>query len=222
MHKEWMTIAITLGALAPALATAQPAFFDDFDGPDLLPHWERPNPSHWEYDVSGGMLHVRDLLFPIVTMEAHFEPLGDFRLDAWMGWELEPAAQHDELLVSVENASGETMAQFGLSHLDGTPRFLAWVPGHGGSARTPPSPGLHQFTIERTGSRFEFHLNGEYFGSVTPGEVAPVSTVSFFLRKPFPGDMNPKHIDRVVVVPAPAGVALAAACAFVWTRRRHP
>jgi len=82
-------------ALCPAAALAQPVFFDDFDGPDLLPHWERTDPSRWEYDLSGGMLNVTGLFWPGIphlggndaVIAASFDWQSDFRVDAWMGWD---------------------------------------------------------------------------------------------------------------------------------------
>src|SRR5436189_2097491 len=88
-------VCMLLGFLCPATALAQPVFFDDFDGDILLPHWSRPPPSEWAYNVSNSMLNVTGLFYPsspksqgnYAAIGTAFAPQADFRVDVWMGWE---------------------------------------------------------------------------------------------------------------------------------------
>lgn len=58
------TASVALMVFWPALAGAQTVFFDDFTGPELLPHWSTPPAWHWDYNFNNGMLNVTDLHFP--------------------------------------------------------------------------------------------------------------------------------------------------------------
>jgi hypothetical protein len=228
MLMRWTGLVAAV-ALWPVAALAQPVFFDDFDGPDLLPHWSVPPPENWEYNVSGGMLNVTDLHFPgiphlesnFATIRASFETQTDFRLDVWMGWDREPAEQYDELAVGVMSPTGGIMAEFGLRYPGGPPVIGASA-GAGSIRVPPPPPGMYQFTVTRIGSEFEFYLDGEHFGSLPDEFWLPAGGVRFFFSKPFPGEMNPYHVDRVRVVPTPgAVVVVSAVCVLACARRRR-
>jgi hypothetical protein len=211
-------------------ALAQPVFFDDFDGPDLLPHWSVPPPENWEYNVSGGMLNVTDLHFPgiahleanFATIRASFEHQLDFRVDAWMGWDRPPAEQYDELRLSVIGPSGGILVEFGLFSPGGPAEIIAATTGSGDLRAPPPPPGIYQFTIARTAAQFDFYLDGDHFGSLPDsGEVTPAAGIRFFFSKPFPGEMNPYHIERVGVVPAPGAFAVSVMYLIACGRRRR-
>jgi hypothetical protein len=228
MRGTMIGAAIALWGSSPL--AAQPVFFDDFDGPDLLPHWRTPPPQNWDYNVSGGRLNVTDLHFPGIahlesnysTIRTSFDPQGDFRIDVWMGWQHEPSTRYDELALTVTNAAGGHMASFGLRYPGGPPLVRASATSAGSVSISPPSPGIHQFTIAREGAIFDFYLDGEHFGSLPDhGEVDPVAGMQIFFSKPFPGDMNPKYIERVLVVPAPAVLTLSIPCALLAARRRR-
>ena len=231
MTARWKGLAAILTAafvsLWPAAGAAQPVFFDDFDGDELLPHWVTPDPSEWKFSVSDSQLHVEDLFRPSVpklsannaSIGAFFEPQMDFRMDVWMGWEREPAPRWDELVVEVHVGSA-IMAQFGLA-APGAPPAIVAAAGAGGIFAPPPPPGIHQFTIARTGSVFDFYLDGDHFGSLPDMFGFPADAVVFFFSKPFPGEMNPKHIDRIRIVPAPGALIVAAVCVIACARRRR-
>lgn len=210
-------------------ASAQPVFFDDFDGPDLLPHWRTPDPSHWEYSVSDSQLHVTGLFFPAIphlggnfaAIGASFEPQRDFRVDAWMEWE---AGDNPHGLALQMTAGGVTgIAEFAYSNqgiaLD--PVLIAGTGTEGVIAPAPP-PGMYRFTISRVGSQFEFYLDGELFAALPDRFGTPADSVVFdFLGPNPPGAFGPFHIDRVLVVPAPGVLAALGAVALTCARRRR-
>ena len=225
--KKSLSIALLWSlALCPAAALAQPVFFDDFDGSELLPHWGQPDPSRLEYNVSGGMLHVTELLFPSVAkLEANFAIIGarytpqtDFRMDVWMGWE-NPTEPWNELRLTAVGPSGELFANFGMRHLVGEPPEIIAGVTTGFVAAPAPPPGMYQFTIARTGSQFDFYLDGDPFGSLPDTFGIPAAGVSIFFSKPFPGEMNPYHIDRIRVIPAPGALISFAPAALACAAR---
>jgi len=222
------TIPLALLGCWCSVAAAQPVFFDDFDGPDFLPHWRVPPPENWEYNISGGRLNVTDLHFPGIAhlesnfarIQTSFEAQSDFRIDVWMGWEREPFAPYDELFARVTGPSGGIMAEFGLVY-PGGPAEVAAATGAGKVSIPPPPPGIYQFTIARTDSQFDFYLDGDHFGSLLDPYGLPAAGLTIWFSKEFPGEMNPKHVDRVRVIPAPGVLAPLIAWAPAWARRRR-
>lgn len=218
---------LTLSALWSAAASAQPVFFDDFDGPDLLPHWRAPDPSHWEYDVSGGMLNVTGLFYPgiphlggnFAAIGASFVPQTDFRVDAWMGWE----AGDDPHGIAIQMlAAGVTaVAEFKYSDEEpGRPPIL--IAGSGTEAVTAPAPppGLYQFTIARIDAEFEFYLDGSLFARLPDRRGRLADTVAFdFLGPNPPAQLGAFHIDRVLVVPAPGVLLVSLSLSLACVRR---
>ena len=200
---RWLATALLAGAFGAA-ASGQTVFFDDFEGNALLPHWNQPPPSHWEYNVSNSMLNVTGLFYQFAPpypgsgawISAVYAPQEDFRVDAWMGWE-----QGEALSFSVHGTSAY------IAYLDGVV-VVAWVDGQVAGVHALPSPGVHQFTITRTGARFEFYLDGLLFGSVTSGPTTPAVGVGFGFRDWSPGAAGPFYVDRVRVVPSPAVFAI--------------
>jgi hypothetical protein len=235
MFLRWTVIAAAGGMAlwagsCPPASVAQPVFFDDFDGDKLLPHWRTPaDPSSWEYDVSGGMLNVTDLHFPSVPhlggnfaiISALFEPQMNFRMDVWMGWD-DPPRQTDQLRIGITGPlGGGIMAEFGLMDLGAPPAIVA-AAGAAGVIAPPPPPGLHQFTIARTGSLFDFYLDGDHFASLPDtGAITPAGGLFIWFAKPFPAEMNPYHVDRVRVVPAPGTLFVSSLCLLACARRRR-
>ena len=189
-----------LAVLWPMAASGQTVFFDDFEGNALLPHWLQPPPSHWEHTVSNSMLNVTGLFHQFAPpypgsgawISAVYAPQADFRVDAWMGWE-----QGEGLSFSVLGPSAS------ISYSDGVV-LVAEVGGQVAGVHPLPSPGVHQFTITRTGARFEFYLDGLLFGSVASGPTTPAEGVAFGFSEWSPGAAGPFYVDRVRVVPAPA------------------
>jgi hypothetical protein len=216
---------------APA-AVAQPAvFFDDFDGNDLQPHWGVPPAWHWEYNVSNSMLNVTGLFYPSQShpplsanyayITAPFAPQSDFRMDVWMGWE---AGQMPHRLTAIVGGAGGSpyLARFGFrNEFPGTdPSIYAAVGGGGGPVSMPaPSPGIYQFTISRTGSLFNCYFNGVTFATFQDSSGISAASIVFEFVGPHPGTLGVLHVDRVLVVPAPASFLGVLALLFLRAHR---
>jgi len=223
-----MTLVLSLVAFLPAPARAEPVFFDDFDGDDLLPHWSRPPDDYWEYNVSGGMLNVTDLLYPSnpkspanwVLIEASFAPQTDFRADIWMGWEAGDPPQ--ELALYILGSQGQIIAQFGYYE----DSWRGQVIGAGASNQAvfepAPPPGMYQFTITRIGTAFEFYFNGEPFASISDRFGTPAAGLDLWFLGPYPGQFGAFHVDRVRVTPTPGALSLVAGIGFCSTSRKRP
>ncbi|HRQ72877.1 MAG TPA: hypothetical protein PLU35_07610 [Phycisphaerales bacterium] len=221
--------ALSLVALFAGAAPAQPVFFDDFDGDDLLPHWSTPPDICWEYSVSGGMLQVTGLFCPSdpedesnwAIMGAGYEPQTDFRADVWMGWE--PGDQPHKLAFHVIGPQGQGIASFGYWFADwlGPDPLITASTGGGDVHRVPaPMAGVYQFTLVRSGTEFEFFFNGNYFASFTDRFGTPAAIISLEFVGPFPGELGVLHVDRVRIVPSP-GVLSVLAGAGVWRSSRR-
>jgi hypothetical protein len=214
---------VAVVALCSAPALAQPVFYDDFDGRALLPHWNQPPPSDWEYNVSNGMLNVTDLFYPsspksptnYTFMGASFAPQTDLQLDFRMGWG-EGVARFDLTLL----AGAGIIATIGYCEI-----LCTTDPGifarHGASrvAIPAPPPGMYDFRITRAAGQFNFYFEGDLFASFQDIYGGPVNGLSFYFSSPYPGPSGPFHIDRVQVVPAPATV-VAPVLTLAWACRR--
>lgn len=219
-----LALVLSLVTLFPALAAAQPVFFDDFDGDDLLPHWSTPPDSHWEYEVSGGMLNVTGLFWPSdpedesnwAIIGARYEPQTDFRADVWMGWDAGDGPH--ELVFHVNSPQG-VLASFGYSTwLEPDPVIFAAASNQGITEPAPP-PGMYQFTVIRRGAGFEFFFNGEPFANLTDLSGRQVSGLNLWFLGPYPGQLGALHVDRVRVVPSPGVLACLAAVGLSWLHR---
>lgn len=224
----WCVAAL---GLAAQTSTAQPVFFDDFDGNALLPHWRQPPPSHWRHNVSNGMLNVTALLFPshpkstgnYASMSAAYAPQTDFRMDVWMGWETGSQPHRLALSVFAGPGQGAVIASFGyrLEAWAG-PDPLVYATAGGQLLNMPaPAPGIHLFTIARIGTQFRFMLNGSSFASFQDNFGSPAAGVGLFFLGPYPGQLGVFHVDRVQVVPAPSTLALPAGLMVVYAKRRR-
>lgn len=220
-----------LGLLAQT-ALAQPVFFDDFDGNALLPHWGQPPASHWQHNVSNGMLNVTGLFFPsdpkstgnYAAMSASYAPQRDFRIDVWMGWQAGDQPHRLDFLVLVRAG---IVASFGYRNEDWlgpTPVILA---GTSSQIRVmpAPAPAIHHFRIARVGAQYTFHLNGELFASLAGGTWEVDGMYFDFVAPnpmgPTPGRFGSFHIDRVVVVPTPASWLVLAPLSVLLGRGRQ-
>ena len=197
---RWLATGLLAAAFGAAVS-GQTVFFDDFEGNALLPHWSQPPPSHWEYNVSNSMLTVTGLFYSVppygfAAISAAYAPQADFRVDAWMGWE-----RGESLGVSVLGPDAS------IWYSDGSV-LVAEVDGRVVGGHALPSPGVHQFTITRTGTQFEFFFNGLLFGSVASGPTTPAEGVAFGFSEWSPGAAGPFYVDRVRVVPSPAVFAI--------------
>jgi hypothetical protein len=223
-------------ALWCAAASAQPVFFDDFDGPDLLPHWRTPDPSHWEYSVSDSQLHVTGLFFPgiphlggnFAAIGALFEPQTDLRVDAWMGWEPGDAPHKIALQVRGGPTGSGHLADFRyeLEEAPGATPMLSASSGGVELVTMPaPPPGIHQFTITRAGDRYEFYLDGDPFASLADPIGLPATGVVFDFLGPSEAPLGSFHIDQVRVVPGPGAPLVLITCTLAGSairRRRQP
>ncbi len=212
----------------PASALGQ--FFDDFDGPALLPHWNPVSPpSHWAYDFNGGMLNVTGLFYPSLPkigsnnayMIAFFPQLGqDFVARIRMGWD---AGDGRGMALHVGNEL-TNLGVFGFTEQKpGDPVVFAQTLGAPGFFPAPPA-GVHDFAMVGTAATVEFWLNGSLLTVLPrPSGGGPRGVLISFLSD-FPNpSFAPLHIDRVEVVPAPAPIALIGAglLAFGAPRRRQ-
>ncbi|GIK19166.1 MAG: hypothetical protein AMXMBFR77_03970 [Phycisphaerales bacterium] len=221
-------LALSLVALFAGAAPAQPVFFDDFDGDDLLPHWSTPPDWHWEYEVSGGMLHVTDLLYPSddhfggneALLAAVYDQQTDFRADVRMGWDTGDDPQ--ELVIRLKGPQGKIIATFGYSTLVSAPDHVIFASTNSGGVIEPaPPPGIYQFTVVRSGAEFEFYFDDEPFASFTDPFGTPAAGLDLWFVGPYPGELGAFHIDRVHVVPAPGVLSLIAAIGLCCPRHRR-
>ena len=160
MRRCWLKcVALVSLILIPVVrAQAQTVFFDDFDDP-ALPQWNLPDPAYWQYDVNNSMLNVTGLFFPsnpksnvnYAGMSASFAPQGDFQMDVWMGWNDGQGPHRVEAIA--QNQFGGLMAWTGYRNegLAG-PEIFAGGGARAGFNMPAPPPGIHHFTISRTGS----------------------------------------------------------------------
>ncbi len=211
---RWLGAALLAGAFG-ATASGQTVFFDDFEGNALLPHWLQPPLSRWEYNVSNSMLNVTGLFYQPppshhseASISAAYAPQADFRVDAWMGWERGEALSFSVLGTSASIAYGDGAV------------LSASAGGQFAGARGVPSPGVHQFTITRTGAQYEFFLDGLLFGSVASGPTTPAEGVAFGFGNESAGAAF-FHVDRIRVVPAPAVFAIPVLGLACLSRRKQ-
>ncbi len=223
-----LALALSLVAMLPALAAAQPVFFDDFDGDDLLPHWSTPPDWHWEYEVSGGMLHVTDLLYPsddhfggnYADLVASYDPQTDFRADVWMGWE--PGDQPHRLVLHVLGPQQQIIASFGYRDegWHGSAQVFAASGSSDFQDEPAPPPGMYHFTIRRAESEFQFYFDSIPFASFSDQFGTPAAKVHIEFLGPYPGEFGPVQIDRIRVVPSPATLGLLVGFSLCGANRR--
>ncbi len=223
MRALWVMIA---SAGCSAVAAAGPVFFDDFDGDALLPHWVQPPATNWDYQVANGRLTVSRLRYPsspkstgnYTGIGAGFaQQNGDFRMDAWVGWEVGQSPHRLDVSVLTASPPSGFLATF--SYNSGSLVFGV----NGGAARTIPAPvaGIHQITIGREGSSFYFGLDGVHVGTFADPFQAPAGGIYFFFVGPYPGTLAPLTVDRVQVVPVPNALLFAGASGCLLTFRRR-
>lgn len=221
--KRWF-IAMVLAW--PGLALAQPVFFDDFEGDDLAPHWNRPPPEDWEYNVSGSMLNVTGLFNPsssktpnnFARINTIIDEVDQFRATARMGFD---PGFGQGVRLELETVGGGTLATFGyFTDSNGVPGLSAFTSRHPGLFFPGPPPGIYDFTIERTSDLYRFSLDGDLLGTLPISLTNPLTRVILDFRGPFPGMLGPLHVDSVLVVPAPGVGAMAVGLLLLNTRRR--
>lgn len=204
-------------------------FFDDFEGNALLPHWNQPPPSDWGYNVSNGMLNVTNLYYPshpkhpsnFAWMNTLFMPQTDFRIDVWMGWEAGQQPHRLAVHVGGPFQGNPIIASMGYTN-DGSGPFIFAGASNQAQFMPAPSPGIHHFTVSRTGTQFNFLFNGSPFASFTDNFGTAAAAINFEFLGPYPGTLGAFHIDRVVVVPAPGMLlTLSAILLLASTRRRR-
>lgn len=226
MARCWLSVFVLL-ALCRAPALGQPLFFDDFDGNALLPHWNVPPPSHWEYNVSNSMLNVTGLFFPsspksssnwAFLSAALSAPTTDFQADVWMGWDAGQAPHRLQFDMLTGPGNGGHIASMGYDPFLGG--VYAGTGGQGVIIPAPPPGGIHHFSMNRTGSQFNFYFNGTPFASLQ-GSTFPAAGLQFEFFGPYPGQLGAFHIDRVLVVPAPSAMLLLSALALLVTKPRR-
>lgn len=227
------TAALTLIFAWPALAGGQTVFFDDFTGPALLPHWSTPPAWHWDYNFNNGMLNVTGLHFPnsphfagnSAAIEASFAPQTDFHADVWLGWNQGDIPHR--LAVSILGPTGSIIG--GLMYTKEDPlhptQFLMAHAGSASAGEAAPLSGMHQFTIQRTGSEWRFELNGAPVAALP--DVTGIAAAGIRLEFGGPatgsGTFGTLYVDRIHIVPAPgAGLIFAGIAAVIACRRRRP
>ncbi len=213
--------------LLPATAAAQPLLFDDFDGDALAPNWGHV-PSRWQYNVSNGMLNVTALTYPsnpqsnsnAAAMASLFETQMDFRIDVWMGWDGGDPPEGIEFTPLA--ASGHILATFGYRNepTQGPPRIVMGAGSMYAASIPSPGPGMHHFTLTRSGDQFEFYLNGAFLVAFPDDWERPASVMFFSFGGPYPGQLGALHVDRVRVVPAPYSAAVLGTVLILGRIRR--
>lgn len=190
-------------------ALAQVVFEDNFDGAALAPHWVTPPASHWDYDVSGGMLNVHRLNFPshpkssnnFASITTPVAPTlsGDFLATMRIVWEPDTVPLIQIALAGVTNTIARMEYQlFSISFF--TPA---------GSAQTAPSPGAgtHELRIQRVTDEVRFFANNQLLGVLPDVVGGPVTRITVNFRSGYPVPPGgPVHLDAIRLVPAPAAV----------------
>lgn len=218
-------LALAMAMCPAAPAPAQPVFFDDFNGNALAPHWSRPPDSHWEYNVSGGMLNVTELKFPSdphfggneARIGAGYAPQTDFRADVWMGWE---AGDPPHRLGFYINSPQGIIAAFGYRNFGAGPEIFAGASNEAVFVPAPP-PGMYHFTIRRVGVQNDFYFNDDHFARITSQSAPSAFGLTLDFLGPYPGQFGALHIDRIVIVPAPGALIVPGTLALFAAQRRR-
>jgi hypothetical protein len=208
---------------------AQVIFLDEFQGPALAAHWIAPPPSHWDYSFNNGMLNVTGLHHPSMphsstnwaSIAAHFAPQTDFRADIWMGW---VAGQPwHSMAVFFLGPQFQILADFTYTDepIFGPGPVVFAVASNQSVVAAAPHAGTHRFTISRTDAQFTFRVNGAHCAVFTDNFGIPVSAIGLQFMRSYPGDFAPLHVDRIVIVPAPATGALVCLVVLYVTRPRR-
>ena len=221
---RWM---IGLLALWPGLALGQVGFFDHFEGNALLPHWNQPPASRWEYNVSNSMLNVTSLPWPSnphtsvnsALLRAEFPAVeGDFRAVVRMGWD--PGVLRG-LNVSLGGDGGHLLAAFAYNEWSG-PVIYARTGSTPNIPFPAPGPGMHDFVMVRSGAEIRFFLDGNLLTTLPDrtGEAAVAVGLFFTVAYPNPG-FEPLRVDLIQIVPTPATPLLIAVSALGLSKRRR-
>jgi hypothetical protein len=221
IHKVLATL--TLLFTAPALAQS-PAFFDDFDGDALGPHWFQYAPG--SHTVSNSMLTVTGGgAQNFAMLSTSFATQTNFQVDVWMGWSSASAHQRLEINLSESIPGDPSIASI---RYDNSPTegariictsFLGFSQ-YQWFSEPAPVPGIYQFTFLRTGSQMGFYLNGAHLGTLNSTQLGMSSLTMLFSGDV--SEMSPLYVDRVQVVPVPGGFLLLAASMLMSDRRRRP
>ncbi|MBX3405689.1 MAG: hypothetical protein KF869_02895 [Phycisphaeraceae bacterium] len=206
---------LAAAAVLFVVAESRAQFFDDFDGDALAPHWQTlwPEPDAWDYEVSGGLLTVNSLNLPssfgsptnYQQIRTDFTAVpGDFVATARMGFS--PGAGRRVGMIVIGDQAG-VLGQIGF-HESGVLGIAA-----AGFMLVPMtlSPGLHEFTMERSGSQMSFFVNDVLVSTLATDGNQAVNRVrlTFDVDHPAGLPMSPMMVDRVSIVPAPATGAVA-------------
>ena len=224
--KLWVAAALLAW---PGAALGQ--FFDDFNGPALLPHWNPGSPpAHWAYDFSGGMLNVTGLFHPSLPkvgsnnayMTAFFPQLGeDFVASVRMGWD---AGDGRGMSVVVGNEI-TALGRFGVTEqMAGGPVIFGSTGTSALNLATAPPAGMHEFQIVGTGSSVSFILNGSLLWVLPRPPGGGPNSVGFAFISDYPNPLfAPLRVDFVQVLPNPSTVlALATGLWILGVPRRRP
>jgi hypothetical protein len=222
---RWLLAVFACLVLAGA-GRAQVFFLDEFNGNDLGPHWSRPPARDWAYDVNGGQLNVTGLFYPsspksccnqTVIATSFTGPPGDFRVTARMGWD--PGTDQG-IIVRLSGVQQEGLINFGYRAWGGhTPAVFAFN-GFDTVQAAPPPPGMYEFTMERRGSLYQFTLDGASVGTLTSG-TGQLGFIELEFWGPARAPLGAFHVDRIEVVPAPAGTSALALLICTGAQRRR-
>lgn len=218
-----------LAALAlPSVAIAQPVLFDDFNGSALAPNWVH-SPSRWQYNVSGGMLNVTAVTYPnspespynVASMASLLTPLGDFRVDARVGWH--GGDLPESLSVMMLTTQGGIVAemQYRTDHISPASARVVAASFQNFASVAAPAPGMHTFTIARSGGRFSFQLDGNPLANFPDIAFQQPGVILFDFGGPFPGAFGGLHVDWVQVIPNPITLPVVGLSLFLRRRQRR-
>lgn len=206
-------------------ALAQVVFEDNFDGAALAPHWVTPPASHWDYDVSGGMLNVHRALRPShpkspsnsvaigTTLPTPYG--GDFFATMRVVWEAQTVPQ---VTIDVRGTTN-TIAQMTYASIG----VAFFAPGSTAQLHLANPVGEHEIGAQRLGSQLRFFLDGSLIGTLPDIGGEQIRGMTLVFRHAFPIPQGgPVRIDFVRVVPSPAStVSLLLGGGLTIARKRR-
>jgi hypothetical protein len=225
---------VAIAVVPNAAAEGRAQFFDDFDGDALAPHWEPlwTSPTSWNYQVANGLLTVNSLNAPssggsptnYQRLDAFPPPVyGDFTATIVMGMG-SGGSGGQAMFMQLAGTEGGVLGWFIFSQ-GPTGTGVSMYAGSGSSGQVLDiDPGLHEFTMMRTGSQMSFLLDGIPLATLAhPGAAQGVRWVRLGFEVEYPGGlpMAPMMVDRVSVIPAPTQSLLTLIALGVCTRRRR-
>jgi hypothetical protein len=220
-----------LTILAATTVLPAAAFFDDFNGTALQPHWGGFSEGCLlNGGVAGGFLNITRVYAPGAPPETYClagylayigEELHDFRMQASVMWD---QGEYQDLYVGVTN--GVVWPGLDIGHIRYKSRpgqgaiVEALSTGHAiASVPAGPPSQVHEFEIERVSGIATFKFNDiMILQAASPARSMQFITLLF--GGPDTSQFAPLHVDSVQVVPEPNTLlALAMLVGLLWRHR---